>query len=102
MSQTTAVSKKVPVGALPTKPLEKVKLLPLYYVAAFLIPALLTFIAYAIFGVYPFGERSVLSLDLKGQYIYYLENIPECFWSGENTLYSWSRNISGGYKGVIG
>ena len=61
MSQTTTVSKKVPVGALPTKHSEKVKLLPVYYIAAFLIPALLTFIAYAIFGIYPFGERSVLS-----------------------------------------
>lgn len=102
MSQTTTVSKKVPVGALPTKHSEKVKLLPVYYIAAFLIPALLTFIAYAIFGIYPFGERSVLSLDLNGQYIYYFENIRECFWSGENPLYSWSRNLSGGYQGVIG
>lgn len=102
MSQTKAVSQTVPVGALPTKPAEKVKFLPLYYVAAFLIPALLTFIAYAIFGVYPFGERSVLTLDLNGQYVYYFENIRECFWSGENPLYSWSRNLSGGYQGVIG
>lgn len=101
MSQTKSVS-KVPVGALPTKPLEKVKLYPLYYVAAFLIPALLTLIAYAIFGVYPFGERSVLTLDLNGQYVYYFENIRRCFWSGENPLYSWSRNLSGGYQGVIG
>ncbi|MDE7364745.1 MAG: YfhO family protein [Ruminococcus sp.] len=101
MSKTKSVS-KAPVGALPTKPLEKVKLYPLYYVAAFLIPALLTLIAYAIFGVYPFGERSVLTLDLNGQYVYYFENIRRCFWSGESPLYSWSRNLSGGYQGVIG
>lgn len=102
MSKTKAVSQKAPVGALPTKPAEKVKLLPLYYVAAFLIPAALTFIAYVIFGVYPFGERSVLTLDLNGQYVYYFENIRDCFWSGESPLYSWSRNLSGGYQGVIG
>ncbi len=101
LSQTKSVS-KAPVGALPTKPLEKVKLYPLYYVAAFLIPALLTLIAYAVFGVYPFGERSVLTLDLNGQYVYYFENIRRCFWSGESPLYSWSRNLSGGYQGVIG
>ena len=76
--------------------------MPMYYVAAFLIPALLTLIAYAIFGVYPFGERSVLTLDLNGQYVYYFENIRETFWSGESPLYSWSRNLSGGYQGVIG
>lgn len=102
MSKTKAVSVKAPVGALPTKPAEKVKLKPLYYIAAFLIPALLTLIAYAIFGVYPFGERSVLTLDLNGQYVYYFENIRRCFWSGESPLYSWARNLSGGYQGVIG
>lgn len=101
MSKAKAVSSK-PELALPTKPLEKVKLMPMYYVAAFLIPALLTLIAYAIFGVYPFGERSVLTLDLNGQYVYYFENIRETFWSGESPLYSWSRNLSGGYQGVIG
>ena len=83
-------------------PNEKVKFKPLYYAAAFLIPALLTLIAYAIFGVYPFGERSVLCLDLNGQYVYYFENIRRTFWSGENPLYSWARNLSGGYQGVIG
>ncbi|MDE6788523.1 MAG: YfhO family protein [Ruminococcus sp.] len=102
MSKTKAVSQQVPVGALPTKSAEKVKLLPLYYVYAFLIPAVLTLIAYAIFGVYPFGERSVLTLDLNGQYVYYFENIRDCFWNGESPLYSWSRNLSGGYQGVIG
>ena len=43
------------------------KIRPLFYIASFLIPFLLTLIAYIGFGVYPFGERSVLTLDLNGQ-----------------------------------
>lgn len=99
MAKSKALSR--PAAAL-APPSEKVKLKPLYYLAAFLAPALLTLIAYAIFGVYPFGERSVLCLDLNGQYVYYFENIRNAFWSGENLLYSWARNLSGGYQGVIG
>lgn len=101
MAKASNVS-KAPSYASAYEPAEYVKLKPIYYVAAFMIPALLTFIAYVIFGVYPFGERSVLTLDLNGQYVYYFENIRRCFWSGESPLYSWSRNLSGGYQGVIG
>lgn len=101
LAKTTAVSKP-PSYAAAYEPKQYVKFKPLYYLAAFLIPALLTFIAYAVFGVYPFGERSVLTLDLNGQYVYYFENIRRAFWNGESVLYSWARNLSGGYQGVIG
>lgn len=101
MAKASTVSKK-PSYAVAYEPPQYVKFKPLYYIAAFLIPALLTLIAYIIFGVYPFGERSVLTLDLNGQYVYYFENIRRCFWEGESPLYSWARNLSGGYQGVIG
>lgn len=101
LAKSASVSKK-PSYAVAYEPARHVKLKPLYYAAAFIIPALLTFISYVYFGVYPFGERSVLTLDLNGQYVYYFENIRRCFWEGENPLYSWARNLSGGYQGVIG
>ena len=44
-----------------------------FYILAFFIPAIITYIAYAMFEVYPFGDNSVLVLDLNGQYIYYFE-----------------------------
>ena len=80
----------------------KVKYKPLYYVAAFLIPALLTLIAYAFFGIYPFNERSVLALDLNGQYIYYFEAIRDAFWGDGSVFYNWSRNLSGEFLGITG
>ena len=80
----------------------KVKYKPIYYVAAFLIPALLTLIAYAFFGIYPFDERSVLALDLNGQYIYYFEAIRDAFWGDGSVFYNWSRNLSGEFMGITG
>ena len=40
------------------------------YFLAFAIPVIIMYIAYAMFKVYPFGEESVLVLDLNGQYVY--------------------------------
>lgn len=70
--------------------------------AAFAIPALLTLIAYIGFDVFPFGKRSVLTLDLNGQYIYYFEGLRDAFWGDGSALYNWSRNLSGGFMGIIG
>ena len=72
------------------------------YLAAFFLPVVLIYIAYAIFGLYPFGDYSVLCLDLNGQYVYYFEAIRDAFHGDGSILYNWSRNLSGGYQGVIG
>jgi len=72
------------------------------YFAAFCLPVILIYIAYAIFGLYPFGTHSVLCLDLNGQYVYYFEAIRDAFHGDGSILYNWSRNLSGGYQGVIG
>jgi len=73
-----------------------------FYFAAFLIPVVLTYIAYAIFGIAPFGDHSVLCLDLNGQYVYYFEAIRDAFWGDGSIFYDWSRNLSGNFMGIIG
>ncbi len=73
------------------------------YFIAFLLPVVLICIAYAIFGLYPFGDKkSILCLDLNGQYVYYFEALRDAFYGEESIFYNWSRNLSGGYMGVIG
>lgn len=73
------------------------------YFIAFLIPVIIMYSAYAIFKIYPFGDGSVLVLDLNGQYVYYFEALRDAFWSGDKSmLYNWSRNLSGGFAGIIG
>ncbi|MBQ3842954.1 MAG: YfhO family protein [Ruminiclostridium sp.] len=69
---------------------------------SFAAPCLILLISYFIFGVFPFGERSVLSLDLNGQYVYYYDYMYDVFAGKESIFYSWSRNLSGEFMGIIG
>ena len=40
-----------------------------------IIPAVLFFLIYLVRGLYPFGNGTVLVLDLNGQYVYFFENL---------------------------
>ena len=71
------------------------------YIFAFLIPAVALFIAYAFFGIYPFGKESVLVLDLNGQYVYYYENLRDALHGNGSLVNSWSRNLSGETIGIF-
>lgn len=72
------------------------------YFFAFLIPAVLMFAVYAAFGCYPFGDNSVLVLDLNGQYVYYYEAMHKAFWGDGSFFYSWSRILGGEMMGIFG
>lgn len=71
------------------------------YFYAFFIPAILMFAVYAAFGCYPFGDNSVLVLDLNGQYVYYYEGMRDAFWGNASMFYSWSRNLGGEMMGIF-
>ena len=100
------LSKGNPIGSSPNKTAgEKIAdwfIRNKFYFLAFAVPVLVMYIAYAIFKVSPWGDNSVLVLDLNGQYVYYFESIRDAFWGDESIFYNWSRNLSGGYAGVIG
>ncbi|MBO6228952.1 MAG: YfhO family protein [Ruminiclostridium sp.] len=69
---------------------------------SFLVPCLTLLISYFVFGVFPFGKESVLSLDLNGQYVYYYDYMYDVFAGKESVFYSWSRNFSGEFMGIVG
>lgn len=71
------------------------------YILSFLIPAALLFVSYMLFGVYPFGERSVLALDLNAQYVYYYDYMYDVFAGRESLFYCWSRTFSGEFFGLF-
>ena len=48
-----------------------------YLLWAFFLPAALMFAIYAALGTYPFGESSVLVLDLNGQYVFFFEALRD-------------------------
>ena len=71
------------------------------YFLVFALPALLMYISYALFGVHPFGDNSVLVLDLNGQYVYYYEAFRDYIHGGNDLFYNWSRNLSGEMFGIF-
>ena len=72
------------------------------YLLVFLVPVIAMYIAYAVFEVHPWGDNSVLVLDLNGQYVYYYEAMRDAFWGDGSLIYDWSRNLSGDMFGIFG
>lgn len=79
------------------KPLfSKYYLYPIIFIAA----PLLLLLVYALRGVYPFGQGSVLALDLNAQYIYYYEAFRDAILGNKSLLYSFSRTLGGEMIGL--
>lgn len=68
----------------------------------FFLPVALMYLVYCCFGVHPFGDMSVLVLDLNGQYVSYYEMLRDAIWGDGSLIYSWSRNLSGETMGMFG
>ena len=71
------------------------------YIPVFFVPALVLFGAYAAFGVHPFGDMSVLVLDLNGQFVYYFEHLRDVLHGEGSFFISWSRNLTGETMGMF-
>lgn len=71
-----------------------------YLTIAALIPAVLFFLIYLCRGLYPFGDGTVLVLDLNGQYAYFFEHLRNCVLEGDSLLYSWERAMGGEFLGM--
>jgi uncharacterized membrane protein YfhO len=72
-----------------------------YYLLAFSISPFLLLLAYCLRGVYPFGQSSVLALDLNGQYIYYYEYYRGIFLADNSIFYSFGRSLGGEMIGTF-
>lgn len=67
---------------------------------SFLIPAVLMLAMYFAFGHKPFGDLSVLTLDLNAQYVYFYEALREFLHGDASLLYSFSRSLGGEFMGI--
>ncbi|MCH5209027.1 MAG: YfhO family protein [Oscillospiraceae bacterium] len=71
------------------------------YFFVFFVPQIILFTAYAMFEVYPFGERSVLALDLNAQYVTYFDYLYDVFGGSQSLFYNWSGSLSEGFFGLF-
>ena len=67
---------------------------------SFLIPAALMLTIYLALGHKPFGDLSVLTLDLNAQYVYFYEALREFLCGDASLLYSFSRSLGGEFMGI--
>ncbi len=67
---------------------------------AFLISAAIMLAIYFAFGHKPFGDLSVLTLDLNAQYVYFYESLREFLQGDASLLYSFSRSLGGEFMGI--
>jgi len=58
---------------------------------AFLVPFLLMLLAYILFGIYPFGTRSILITDMESQYVDFYAYLRHVIYDGSGLWFSWSK-----------
>lgn len=71
-----------------------------YLAYCFVIPAVLYFLIYLSMGLHPFGDGSVLVLDLNGQYVYFYEALRNAVMGDTSLLYSFARQLGGEFLGI--
>lgn len=71
-----------------------------YLAYCFGIPAVLYFLIYLSMGLHPFGNGSVLVLDLNGQYVYFYEALRNAVCGDNSLLYSFARQLGGEFLGI--
>ncbi|SKC09122.1 Uncharacterized membrane protein YfhO [Lachnospiraceae bacterium] len=69
------------------------------YVSSFLIPVLLYTIIFALHGIYPFGDNTVMTGDMHYQFIDYLSYLKTIVFGNNDFFYSFSKNMGGGMSG---
>ena len=72
-----------------------------YLIAAFAIPFLIMLGVYICLEKHPFGNGTVLTLDMQAQYVYYFEALRRLLTEGGSWLYSWERTLGGEFMGII-
>ena len=71
-----------------------------YLALCAIIPALLIYFIYLARGHHPFGDGSVLVLDLNGQYVWFFEALRNFVRGDADLLYSFARALGGEFLGI--
>lgn len=72
-----------------------------YFVLAFIFPFLILGFAYAMQGIFPFGEKHILTIDLYHQYAPFLRELRAKLISGDSLFVSWSGGLGFNFYSVI-
>lgn len=80
---------------------EKIASSPSSYLAyCFFVPAVIMYLIYLAMEIHPFGNGSVLVLDLNGQYVYFFEALRNTVYGEGSLLYTFFRALGGEFMGM--
>ena len=68
---------------------------------AFAIPFVVCVIGYAVMGIYPFGERCILHVDMYHQYCPFFVELRDKLTSGGSLLYSWNLGLGSDFVSLF-
>ena len=71
-----------------------------YILISFIVPAIIMYFVYLAMEIHPFGNGSVLVLDLNGQYVDFYEALRHFVYGDASMLYSFSRALGGEMMGL--
>ncbi len=69
--------------------------------ASAIIAAILMYLMYLARLIHPFGDSTVLVLDLNGQYVYFYEGLRSIFFGEGSLFYSFCRALGGEFMGMF-
>ena len=72
-----------------------------YYILAFALPIIIMYITFYAMEIYPYGEKSVLTLDTDGQYIYFFEQLRDIYTGQASLFYTFERCLGGEFLGYF-
>ncbi len=72
----------------------------IYLALCFAIPVAVMYLIYLSMEIHPFGDGSVLVLDLNGQYVYFFEALRRFVYGDASLIYSFSRSLGGEFMGI--
>ncbi len=76
-------------------------LAPLLYILSFLLPVAIMLAVSAKQGFYPFGDKSMLIMDMRDQYVEFFASLRYLARGDASVLYSWSCSMGGSYLGLF-
>ncbi len=71
-----------------------------YLALCFIVPVVLAYLIYLAREIHPFGDGSVLVLDLSAQYVYFFEALRDFAHGSADLLYTFSRSLGGEFVGI--
>lgn len=66
-----------------------------------MLPVLVFLLAYRHMGIHPFGDKSILVMDMDSQYINFYAYMRRVLTEGEGLVYSWTKGMGGNMLGLI-